>query len=335
MEDNFTSKLSSHRSLLDKIYSEKTTCPVHSSTHECKLMDNYSKIKEYRSDWLGSGSIHTDIYKIEPKGLNNPKSISYYDNDGYYITNDIGDLKIINKEIDFTYKINKNSFRSQHFKKIDENKITILTGGCSHSFGWGLPEELRWQTFLLNNLDNKNLDLFDVSSPGASIRLIIRNVISFIRNYGKPNYIFLMLPDVARDFMYNEEVFNFENVTLGNAILTKKDDLPQHIINYGMSFNEYDAIMRSVEQIWALEEICVSYGIDLYWSTWSYATQDAFHFSDFKFYLEPDWNYFGKMKTSENINNLRYWDYANDKNHFGSSWTSWVGKKFSEKVVYD
>lgn len=46
----------------------------------------------------------------------NPKTIEFYDEDGYYVTDNIGDLRVINKEINFNYKINSHGFRSQHFK---------------------------------------------------------------------------------------------------------------------------------------------------------------------------------------------------------------------------
>ena len=47
---------------------------------------------------------------------------------------------------------------------------------------------------------------------GGSIRLITRNVFSFIRNYDKPDYIFLLFPDIARDFLYRKESNNFVSV---------------------------------------------------------------------------------------------------------------------------
>lgn len=300
-------------------------------------LELFKSIKEYDSSWVGPGTnqFYDGVFFSLPANVKNYKSIEFYDEENYYITDNIGDLREINKEIKFNYKINSHGFRSQHFKKLNHNKKNILTAGCSHSFGYGLPEELRWQSFLKNNLNDNNLDFFDLSAPGASIRLIVRNIISFIRNYGKPDYIFVVFPDFARDFMYNEHKNNFQNVNVNSEFLTKKNEKPNIFNNYSKLFNEYDALMKCIEQIWALEEICYFAGIKLFWSTWSLSTEQVFNNSKFKFFFSHANDYFKVSKKLININNFEYWDVANDNRHFGSCWTSWLGKTFSEMIIND
>ncbi len=305
-----------------------------------KVADNlelFKSIKEYESSWIGPGTsqFYEGVASSFPANMVNPKTIEFYDEDGYYITDNIGDFREIDKEISFNYKINYNGFRSQHFKKLDSNKINILTAGCSHSFGYGLPEELRWQSFLKNNLNNNNLDFYDLSAPGGSIRLIIRNIISFIRNYGKPEYIFVIFPDFARDFMYNEHKNNFQSVNANSQFLTRKDEQPKIFNEYSKSFNEYDAIMKCIEHIWALEEICSFAGIKLNWSTWSLSTEQVFSNSGFKFSFSHAFDYLKISSKLENKNNFEYWEIANDNRHFGSCWTSWVGNLFATKFNTD
>jgi hypothetical protein len=289
-----------------------------------KDQPDLKSIKEFSSSWLGPGSREQYLLSLQNKN-------SYYDNEGYLITDDVKDEKIINKKINFNYKLNKHGFRSNHFKLVDSSKTTILTAGCSQSFGQALPEELRWQSFLLKNLKNNNIDFFDVSSTAASIRLITRNTVSFIRNYGKPNYIFIVFPDIARDFMFFEKENKFNNVNANtrHIIEQKIKNLPNALIDYTITFNEYDALMKSVEQIWHLEELCKLSGIKLFWTSW----EDGFHNEFFKL----NFNNFVEQTTPNhlNINNLEYWDMANDKKHFGSKWTSWQGKIFSEKLLND
>ena len=297
-------------------------------------LELFKSIKEYQDSWIGPGTsqFYSGTVSSFPANMKNPKSIEFYDEDGYYITDNIGDLRAINKEINFNYKINSHGFRSQHFKKLDINKKNVLTAGCSHSFGYGLPEELRWQSFLKNNLKIDNVDFFDLSVPGGSIRLIVRNIISFIRNYGAPDYICVIFPDFARDFMYNEHKNNFQSVTANSQFLTRKDEQPKIFNDYSKLFNEYDAIMKCIEYIWALEELCYFAKIKLHWSTWSLSTEQVFSSSGFKFSFTHASDYFKSYHTKiENKDNLEYWEVANDNKHFGSSWTSWIGNLLATK----
>jgi hypothetical protein len=291
---------------------------------------DYATIKEYDSSWIGAGTnkVFNKILDSHPHNTKDQSSIEYYDNENYYITNDVGDGKIINSKNNFLYKINSNGFRSQHFKKVDPTKTTILTGGCSCSFGEGVPEEVRWQSFLLKNLNDNDIELFDVSSMGASCRLVIRNVISFIRNYGKPDYILLYLPDVARDFWYNEELSCFQNVNVNSEWLIKKDKTPELFKTYTLSFNEYNSVMSYVEHMWALEELCELAGIKLIWATWVPALLDVIEHINFKNFVifnddEPN---------RQNIDNFPYWDCANDERHPGSKQLSWVGSEFGRLI---
>lgn len=289
-----------------------------------KDQPDLKSIKEFNSSWLGPGSRADQLLFLKNKD-------SYYDDEGYLITNTVGDEKNINKEINYNYKINKHGFRSNHFKTINSNKTTILTAGCSNSFGQGLPEELRWQSFLLKNLNNDDIDWFDVSSMGGSFRLITKNIISFIRNYGKPDYIFIIFPDIARDFMFNDKKNSFNNVNAHPFYLTQKKQptIFKNLVDYTLNFNEYDALMKAIEHVWYLEELCKLSGIKLFWTSWEHRFHDEFFKLNFKNFIEQT------MPNDLNINNLEYWDEANDRIHYGSKWTSWQGKIFSEKVLND
>jgi hypothetical protein len=286
--------------------------------------------EEYSSEWIGPGNNKIFLGSLDRRTLipAEKKEIEYYDQNGYYITDSVGDIKSINKNPNFTYKINRHGFRSKHFEPVDQNKTTILTAGCSHSFGQGLPEELRWQSFLLKNLNTKNIELFDVSSMGASYRLIVRNIIAFIRNYGKPNYIFVVFPDVARDFLYDKDLKKFWNVSAQAKFLTEENK-KKPVFEYTLSFNEYDATMKAIEAIWYLEEICKWAGIKLFWTTWFSNCSDNFKNYNFNNFVEQDWKYFNNVAKSSNPDNVPYWRIANDGSHMGSYWTSWQGKFFS------
>lgn len=257
--------------------------------------DDYKGIKEFSPKWMGPASQKVWSGLIDGFPTNRPieKKIAYYDEENYFITDNVGYNNVLDVDPKFLYKINSNGFRSQHFKKVDNNKTTILTGGCSHSFGEGLPEELRWQSFLLNNINLNNVETFDVSSMGGSFRLIIRNVVSFIRNYGKPDYIFLALPDVGRDLAFEDTGKTFQSVSVNSEFLIKKDKTPECFKKYTFSFEEHEAMMIAVEAIWFLEELCNQSGIKLFWTTWVPGLDKVFsELKMFNNYLSSDWEIF-------------------------------------------
>ena len=135
-----------------------------------------------------------------------------YDDEGYFICNEWRDPQIKGPRIQ--YKINKDGFRSKHFATLKKENFNILYGGCSWTFGEGLPEEMTWTyqvTQGIKNKINKNVIDYNLGFMAFSIDLIIKNVMSFIRLYGKPDVIFLCFPDVGRKIKYMDnsyEIFN-------------------------------------------------------------------------------------------------------------------------------
>lgn len=74
---------------------------------------------------------------------------------------------------EFRYRLNNNFFRCNHF----ENKPSLVTMGCSFTFGIGLPEESLWCTKLADYL---NLELYNLGSPGKSLAI---SAYYFMQNY--------------------------------------------------------------------------------------------------------------------------------------------------------
>ena len=113
------------------------------------------------------------------------KNTHYVDDEGYLITYKFFEQEpVLNEELYFTYKLNNRGFRSQHFKELNKKDFNILIAGCSNTFGYGLPNEFTWPNLITNKLKNKflnkNVEMFNISGPGHSIPLIIRNIICFL-----------------------------------------------------------------------------------------------------------------------------------------------------------
>jgi hypothetical protein len=136
------------------------------------------------------------------------------------------------KNPDFGYRLNSDSFRGEHFKTLNKDNYNVLALGCSYTFGYGLPEELSWPFLLEKNLKNNipNIKMFNLGSPGLSIDVIIKNLLVFISKYGVPNAIFALLPDMNRHIIYHPDqkryVLHFPNL---NNLTNKK--LDKHLFN--------------------------------------------------------------------------------------------------------
>lgn len=241
---------------------------------------------------------------------------------------------------DFLYKINSNGFRSIHFEKINKEKISVLTAGCSQTFGHCLPNELRWSTMLTSKIDQVNMQHFDLSSLGASIELIVKNILSFIRNYGSPNYIFINFPDMYRGFRFDEKYLMYRNVFANEKTFTKPD--LESSKKFTLGFTDQDGYMNAVTNILALEDFCAAKEIKLFWSSWSQRLLkigSTLNFRNFVLYSSefPDrWDEKHKnTKIPDNINNLEYWRSAHDEQHFGSFWNLSVSNMFLEALKND
>jgi hypothetical protein len=113
------------------------------------------------------------------------------------------------------YKLNEQYFRSQSFSNFNSNNVNALYAGCSFTFGMGLPDSLLWTSILNDKIEkylDKKVEPFNIGFRGFSNYLIIKNIMSFIRTYGKPNFLFIVFPDCAREFLFNEKSEQYEYV---------------------------------------------------------------------------------------------------------------------------
>lgn len=269
-------------------------------------------LKEYEDDFLIGQTLTTE--KSEFAKL--------YHNDGEYTyTDHIG----VKKHVDgppVVYKINKDGFRSNSFSNFDPNKESILFAGCSISFGEGLPEHLMWSSIVADkhNIDN----FFNVSTGGGSIRLIVKNIITFIKKVGRPNTIYVVFPNFARDLQYDDVSGKIVSCVLHHSWIGAPKEYKtntDYTINYK---NEY-GIFTAIENIRYLEYICKILDINLIWSSWSQEANNIFEQLDFIYYFKGShlFNFDGrgiKFFPSNNTNGLPYWTVAQDGVHPGSGW---------------
>jgi hypothetical protein len=162
---------------------------------------NQSKSK-YRSE-ISITDIDTDsILSLDNFELTNP---SLQNSDKFFVSKKIPVSKTSKEIKNVEYKINSDGFRTEHFEDSTDKDI-ILATGCSFTFGLGLPEKYTWPKLLEAEL-NKDADLFklyNLGFPGHGYFIIIKNIFSFIKKYGKPKAIFIVFPNINRDVYFSK-----------------------------------------------------------------------------------------------------------------------------------
>jgi hypothetical protein len=98
------------------------------------------------------------------------------------------------------YKLNNVNLRCDDFK-VEHSGEHILFAGCSNTYGVGTEYERTWAYEVYFDIcKNKKVDgYYNLGNNGATILEIIWQVFAYIDLYGKPDTIFLLLPEIERD----------------------------------------------------------------------------------------------------------------------------------------
>ena len=169
----------------------------------------------------------------------------------------------------YTYKYNSHGFRSVDFS----SEIDILTVGCSHTFGSGLPFEYTWSQQLQKKIPNKKIATIAV--PGMSIQNAISYLFNYFKEIGNPKMIICNFPDFSRFEVLTKEL---ELVDYYSMIYKNSNLSIEKLQNIKESFaDEAWGYYINIKYISMLEQYCESSGIKLIWSTWQYYSHNYKH----------------------------------------------------------
>jgi len=186
------------------------------------------------------------------------------------------DPKRIIKQRDIEFRYNNFGFRDEDFKECAD----ILIGGCSQTWGVMLPEQYRFSNMLAEKISSK---IHNISFPGNSVDSTIRLVFSYIKEFGNPKYIYLMLPPFERfEFSPDTERFSLEYIKnfkskvetllsplligVYNGTMDKVSKAPYSAENI---VNLQSVHFWQAQQILMLEQYCDVANIKFAWSTWT------------------------------------------------------------------
>lgn len=267
-----------------------------------------------------------DHYQFHIKSVNGSMITrdGYWDNDYFYTKSTNAD--------DVFYKINKDGFRTDNFEVLNKENLNILYSGCSFSFGQDIPQEFRWSDFVTNYFNNiKNTKGYNLSMMGASIHLIIKNICTFINNYGIPDVLVMILPDIHRKMIYSTYTDQFIPAQLNFDKDNTVDWMYEELLKYKENYMPQENAIIYLTMIDLLENLFKANGSIFLWSTWHIDSESVFdNFANrYSSYFKIPTPYPDYTKKDYGNSDVKYWFLAGDNQHPGGGWN----KEVSEKVI--
>jgi len=225
------------------------------------------------------------------------------------------------KSLSITYKLNNHKFRCDDFSK-EFTTDNFLFSGCSYTFGLAIPYEMTWG-HQLNSMLGMN-KFFNVAFPANNQLITIANIFEYIKAYGRPKGIFMLLPDYFRrsTFYYRENGKDGKYLhTMGEWSHSK--------------INEYKLDLYT--NILMLEEYCNSLSIPLIWGVWLGKTNEDIKKDIVPYcsnYIDISFNSFDFNEMDEyarGVTKNYFWEKARDNKHLGGKYHNWWAHQFKKE----
>ncbi len=198
------------------------------------------------------------------------------------------------------YELNNDFHRSESFSTLDKNKTNVLFAGCSVTFGEYLPEGYAWPSHVYNYMKDNFSDLGEfhvLSYPGGTASKIVSNIFKYLKNYGKPDYIMVLLPDMFRYYGPHNDGSGFApSITYATGV-----ELADNMTPFKGMY-EFQSHYRM------LDSVCELLGITLFGTSWDTLANQKMIDLNFKTYRDmPKENLIEKAKHLD-LNDYSYYD---------------------------
>lgn len=164
------------------------------------------------------------------------------------------------------FNVNSLGYRCDEFKTNHDGKH-VLFSGCSVTYGIGLLGDELWSYKLYNKIskEEKLSGYFNLGTSGMGIMQIVSNIYKYINHFGKPDCIFLNIPDPYRIYLYDNHAknyfytqFDFQN----DRKIYEDAGHPKFILSESF-------IMIAYEYLMMFEQYCNTNNIFLSYVNWS------------------------------------------------------------------
>lgn len=228
------------------------------------------------------------------------------------------------------YRANSLGYRSDEFTSI-HNGQHILFAGCSNTLGVGIEdEETLWPKIVFNEIKKHEQvsGFFNIAYPGISIQGIIFLILRYVHNYGAPDTIFIMFPEIYRGIRPHANIDGYYNAYLDpekydyHSLKPKRPQDLEDIVAYEkpIIYEEYKMF----------EKLMDSYGVRVISTTYAYPEPgDMLESFGLKTFTSFD---YGKLENFlyENKTNQSDFLYADDGTHWGTGYHA-----YSANLMYN
>jgi hypothetical protein len=230
-----------------------------------------------------------------------------------------------------SFKVNTLNFRSDNFIKVHKGKH-VLFSGCSATYGVGLYAKETWPYKVYSKiLEEEDLSgYFNISKPGSSIMEIVVGIFKYTISYGKPDVVFINLPDMYRGYkiLSEKSISGHGEEFIKNTI----DGFFQVTGTPRVTIEKHEYSLYSYQYLLMLETFCNFLGIELYVFSYNQELNDLLNFCDLEsmiFVNRKDVNK-SVFKSDTNISRP-YGLTARDGKHHGSAFHDvWSDIMFNE-----
>lgn len=229
---------------------------------------------------------------------------------------------------DINYELcNSLGYRSDEFTK-EHNGKHVLFAGCSNSYGMSvgnLKDTWTWQVFEYLSQKEKMSGYYNLASCGASPAGIISRVFRYIQEYGMPELIIIIFPDLHRSLRPSGET-SFGDVQ-----------------GYGQNSSaDYQHILYFHEQYKMLEYMCKVQGSRLITTTYdtpfTHNIMKSFNSNSYFYFDLPlsDVQYVERGRRLMEINVDEGLELLGDDGiHPGPAWQKLAAEIIIGKIVYN
>jgi hypothetical protein len=178
-----------------------------------------------------------------------------------------------NYSSDFTYSLNKQGWRCDNFEDMDFRMQSIIYLGCSHTFGFSIPEEEIWCSQLhkmIEEEENKQYNLINLGVPGGSVDEWLR-LIPYIKKFN-PAMIISNTPHVSRMLYIGDECDMPIplNISMDSKYLRKTIKIYEQLSLHAKDWFTYKHHMT----LNVMQSFCETLNINFYESSFPIMTDD-------------------------------------------------------------